>query len=102
ILGVVIASVSINIGMWLERYTVIVPSLTRPRLPYELGSYSPTWVEWSITAAFFAGFFLLYLIFAKLFPVISIWEIREAGEVEERPAEPERGWGTLWEGRQEG
>jgi len=102
ILGVVIASISINIGMWLERYTVVVPSLTRPRLPYELGAYSPTGVEWSITAAFFAGFFLLYLIFAKLFPVISIWEIKEAEEVEERPAEPERGWDILWEGRQEG
>src|SRR3989338_4659195 len=77
IAGLVIASISINIGMWLERFLVIVPTLTRPRLPYSQGLYYPTWVEWSITLACFAGLILLYLIFAKLFPVISIWEMQE-------------------------
>ena len=77
IVGLVIASISINIGMWLERFLVIVPTLTRPRLPYSQGLYYPTWVEWSITLACFAGLILLYLIFAKLFPVISIWEMQE-------------------------
>jgi molybdopterin-containing oxidoreductase family membrane subunit len=63
--------------MWLERYTVIVPSLARPRLPYEWGVYVPTWVEWSVTAACFAGLILLYALFAKLFPVVAIWELEE-------------------------
>ncbi|MFQ6016213.1 MAG: NrfD/PsrC family molybdoenzyme membrane anchor subunit [Anaerolineae bacterium] len=89
ITGIVIASVFINIGMWLERFTVVVPSLARPRMPYEWGVYNPTWVEWSITAAFFAGFFLLYVLFAKVFPVISVWEIKEAEEGA-REALPER------------
>ena len=80
ILGLVIASISINIGMWLERFLVIVPTLTRPRLPFSQGLYHPTWVEWSITLACFAGLILLYLIFAKLFPVISIWEMEESKE----------------------
>ena len=80
IAGLVIASISINIGMWLERFLVIVPTLTRPRLPYSQGLYYPTWVEWSITLACFAGVILLYLIFAKLFPVISIWEMEESKE----------------------
>lgn len=75
--GLVIASLSINLGMWLERFVVIVPSLTRPRLPQEFGIYYPTWVEWSITLAFFAGFILLYMLFSKLFPLISIWEFEE-------------------------
>ncbi|HSR33521.1 MAG TPA: NrfD/PsrC family molybdoenzyme membrane anchor subunit [Anaerolineae bacterium] len=78
IFGIVIACISINIGMWMERWTVIVPSLARPRLPYSWGTYSPTWIEWAIMAACFAGLLLLYTLFAKLFPVIAIWEIEEA------------------------
>lgn len=88
IFGVVVAGLSINLGMWLERYTVIVPSLSRPRLPYEWGAYSPTWIEWSITAACFAGFFLLYALFAKLFPVISIWELKEEAPEPSAAQEP--------------
>ncbi len=70
------------LGMWLERYTIVVPSLSRPRLPYEFGIYSPTWVEWSITAGCFAGLALFYVIFSKFFPIISIWELREGKEKE--------------------
>jgi len=80
ITGVVIASILLNIGMWLERYTIIIPSLTRPRLPYSPGFYIPTWVEGSVTASFFAGFILLYIIFAKVFPVVTVWEVREGRE----------------------
>lgn len=77
VFGVSVASISICIGMWLERFTVIVPSLARPRLPYTWGSYSPTWVEGALTAACFAGFILFYVLFSKLFPVVSIWELEE-------------------------
>jgi molybdopterin-containing oxidoreductase family membrane subunit len=80
ITGAVIASVGINIGMWVERYTVVVPSLTRPRLPYGIGTYSPTWEEWAITAGCFAFFALLYALFTKVFPVIAVWEVHEARE----------------------
>ncbi len=82
IAGTVFVSITINIGMWLERYTIIVPTLTRPRLPYEWGVYTPTWVEWSILAGCFALFALLYVLFSKLFPVISIWEVREGEHIE--------------------
>lgn len=82
IAGTVVASILINIGMWIERFTIVVPTLIHPRLPYELGQYGPTWVEWSITAAEFAALALLYVIFSKLFPIVSQWEISE-GEAEE-------------------
>jgi molybdopterin-containing oxidoreductase family membrane subunit len=83
------ASCAVLIGMWLERYIIVVPSLSYPRLPGGDGVYWPTWVEWGETAGSLALFALFYLLFTKLFPVISIWEIqegREAGlkEVEER------------------
>jgi molybdopterin-containing oxidoreductase family membrane subunit len=85
---VLTASLSVLVGMWLERFIIVVPSLSHPRLPFGEGLYWPTWVEWGETAGSFALFALFYLLFTKLFPVISIWEIREARggirEVEER------------------
>ena len=87
--GCVIASIAVTIGMWLERFTIVVPTLVNPRLPYERGIYMPSWVEWFIFAGCFAFFTLLYMLFTKLFPIVSIWEIREGrekslAEVEER------------------
>jgi molybdopterin-containing oxidoreductase family membrane subunit len=66
--------------MWLERLTIVVPSLANPRLPYARGLYMPSWVEWSMMAGFFAMFILLYMCFTKVFPIVSIWEIREGRE----------------------
>ncbi|MBI2457349.1 MAG: hypothetical protein HYV46_14575, partial [candidate division NC10 bacterium] len=73
-------------GMWLERYLIVVPTLANPRLPYARGLYFPTWVEWSITAGAFALFILLYMVFTKLFPIISIWEVREGRDLGIREA----------------
>jgi molybdopterin-containing oxidoreductase family membrane subunit len=78
--GIVVASASVVVGMWLERYLIVVPTLANPRLPYARGFYAPTWVEVSITAGAVAFFMLLYMIFTKLFPIISIWEVREGRE----------------------
>ncbi|MBI3001288.1 MAG: polysulfide reductase NrfD [Deltaproteobacteria bacterium] len=80
ITGTVIASASVTIGMWLERFTIVVPTLVNPRLPWQRGLYFPTWIEWSLMAAFFAAFILLYMVFTKLFPIVSIWEVREGRE----------------------
>ena len=79
-LGTLIASASIIIGMWLERYVIVVPTLTNPRVPNEAASYFPTWVEWSILAGCVSAFILLYMLFTKVFPIVSIWEIREGRE----------------------
>jgi len=77
----VAASALILVAMWLERFTIVVPTGTRPMLEgYPWGIYHPTWVEWSLTAASLAGMGLLYVLFSKLFPIISIWEVEEARE----------------------
>ncbi len=75
--GILIASIAVVIGMWLERLIIVVPSLANPRLPYPTGIYIPTLTEWSLFAGGVAVFILGYLVFAKLFPLISIWEIQE-------------------------
>jgi molybdopterin-containing oxidoreductase family membrane subunit len=82
--GVVVASISVEVGMWLERFLIVVPSLSQPRLPLTAASYTPTWVEWSLFAAFLSMFILLYAVFTKLFPIVSIWEIHEGREASVR------------------
>jgi Ni/Fe-hydrogenase subunit HybB-like protein len=76
--GTLIASIAVNIGMWLERFTIVVPSLSNPRAAIHTFLYIPSWVEWSLMAGCFAAFALLYMGFSKLFPLISIWELQEA------------------------
>ncbi len=84
IVGTTIAGISVNIGMWLERFLIIVPTLTRPRMPIGVGHYAPTWVEWSIMAGSAAAILLLYLLYTKFFPIVSIWELEEEEERERK------------------
>ena len=74
--GCVIASCAVLAGMWLERFLIIVPSLGYKYLPYSWGSYSPTMVEIVITVSTFAAMVLLYALFSKFVPMISIWELK--------------------------
>ncbi len=83
ITGCVIASVGIVVGMWLERFLIIVPSLGHKFLPYSWGTYSPRPVEIAITVATFAAMALLYTLFAKFVPIISIWEMRAGAHTQE-------------------
>ncbi|MBI2288517.1 MAG: polysulfide reductase NrfD, partial [Chloroflexi bacterium] len=79
---IVTAAVLINVGMWIKRFVILVPSLQVPLMPFEFGAYAPTWVEWSITAGAFAAFMLIFALFAKFLPVLSIWEVAEQAETE--------------------
>jgi Ni/Fe-hydrogenase subunit HybB-like protein len=76
ITGTVIASSLIVVGMWLERFLIIVPSLAMKNLPYSWGFYRPQPVEIMITIATFAAMAFLYLLFSKFVPIISIWELK--------------------------
>jgi molybdopterin-containing oxidoreductase family membrane subunit len=78
---IVTASVLALIGAWVKRYLIMVPTMQTPFIPAEAAGspvvYFPTWVEWSITAGATAFFVLLYIGFAKIFPILSITEIAE-------------------------
>ena len=79
--GLLVAGFAVVIGMWLERFNIVVPTSVNPRWEMEtLGQYLPSWVELSILAGTFAGFILLYMVATKFFPIISIWEIKEGRE----------------------
>jgi Ni/Fe-hydrogenase subunit HybB-like protein len=72
ILGIVV-----NVGMWLERFNIVVTSLSHNRIPFDWSVYRPTPVELGITAGSFGWFFLWFLIFLKLLPAVSIAELKE-------------------------
>jgi molybdopterin-containing oxidoreductase family membrane subunit len=80
--GTFIASLSIVIGMWIERFTIVAPSLTRPSLGFEHAIYAPTITEVAITAGSVAFFAILFLLFFKVFPAISVWEVEEGEEIQ--------------------
>lgn len=83
--GTVIASIGVVIGMWLERFLIIVPSLSHKYMPYSWGSYRPSPTEITITVGTFAGMTLLYVLFAKFIPIISIWELKLGDHKTEEP-----------------
>jgi len=78
--GIVAASVLVNVGMWIKRYVITVPSLALPQIPEGWAAYAPTWIEISIVAATFAGFAFLVGLMAKAVPLIPTWELAEQME----------------------
>lgn len=85
---IVLASVLVNIGMWIKRFVIVVPSLALPLMPSDWGVYTPTWVELAISAASLGGFALLFTLLTKFFPIVSVWEMREGWEKEQAQAAP--------------
>ena len=69
--------ISVEIGMWLERFIIIVTSLAHDYLPYAWGIYKPTLVDSFIVIGSFAWFFFLFMVFSKTLPVVSMWEVKE-------------------------
>jgi molybdopterin-containing oxidoreductase family membrane subunit len=77
----VVITLLINVGMWEERYLIVVTSLMRNNLSYEWGTYAPHWPELVITAMTFAMFALLYVVVSKLLPMVSLWEVKHGWRV---------------------
>lgn len=77
ILYLFILSLFVNVGMWLERFVIIVSSLAKDFDPYNWGVYVPKWPEVAITLGSFGMFFMFFLLFTKALPVLAITEIKE-------------------------
>jgi molybdopterin-containing oxidoreductase family membrane subunit len=69
-------SIVINVGMWLERFVIIVTSLHRDFLPSSWGMYSPTFWDWSTFLGTIGLFLTLLFLFIRFLPMIAIFEMR--------------------------
>lgn len=78
-----VISILVNIGMWLERFVIIITSLAREYDPYSWGNFVPSLLSVGIILGTFGMFFMLFLLFIKVLPVLSITEIKEVEEAAE-------------------
>src|SRR5437899_2357565 len=89
VIALFVVSIFVNIGMWFERFVIIVVSLAgEPFERFANAAYNPTWADWGIMAGSFGWFFMWFLLFVKNFPAVSISEVKEV-----LPA-PQRGRGV--------
>jgi molybdopterin-containing oxidoreductase family membrane subunit len=72
-----ILSIFINIGMWFERFVIVIPSLSHEYEPWQWTTYAPTWVDYAILAGSFGWFSMWFLLFIKQLPVVAIAEVKE-------------------------
>ncbi|MDI1354512.1 MAG: polysulfide reductase NrfD [bacterium] len=87
---IALASTFMVLALWIKRYLIIVPTLESPLLPMqdtrmEYVKYSATWVEWALTLAGVATFFLFFTIMSKIVPIVPISEF---GDKEKNPEAP--------------
>lgn len=86
--SIIVAATLAVAGMWVKRFLIIVPTLRQAVLPSATLSYSPTWVEVSITLGALAAIPLLLILIFRIFPVISVYEMEEVA-AKDRDSEPE-------------
>jgi Ni/Fe-hydrogenase subunit HybB-like protein len=72
-----ILSIFINIGMWYERFVIVVPSLSHEFEPWQWTNYMPSWIDVSFIIGSFGWFFMWFLLFVRQLPVMAIMEIKE-------------------------
>ncbi|HTM06822.1 MAG TPA: NrfD/PsrC family molybdoenzyme membrane anchor subunit [Verrucomicrobiae bacterium] len=75
-LALFIIAICVNIGMWLERYVIVVVSLARDFLPSSWGMYSGTMWDYAVFTGTIGLFLTLMFVFVRLLPMISIFEMR--------------------------
>jgi molybdopterin-containing oxidoreductase family membrane subunit len=79
--GIVTAAALVVAGMWLKRMLIVVPAVTHPLIEGPWGTLQVTWVAAGLTIGAAAAIPLLLMLFVKLFPLLSIYELEElAGE----------------------
>jgi molybdopterin-containing oxidoreductase family membrane subunit len=72
-----IISLLVNVGMWMERFVIIIGSVAHGFLPHAWGLYAPSMIEYGILLGSFCLFFFLFVLFVKHLPSISMTEMKE-------------------------
>ena len=82
ILGMFIISILVNVGMWFERYVIVVTSLHRDFLPANWGSFNMTFYDFGALIGSFGMFLTLFLLYMRTLPAISIAEVKPVAQKE--------------------
>jgi molybdopterin-containing oxidoreductase family membrane subunit len=82
-----VLSLLVNVGMWFERFVIIVTSLHRDFLPSSWWSYRPTIIEVGILVGSFGLFFTLFLVFIRVLPMVAMWEVKGVAVAASRAGE---------------
>ncbi len=69
-------AVLVNVGMWFERFVIIITSLVRDNVPSSWGAFVPTWVDYAMLVGSFGLFFTFFLLFCRFGPVVAIAEVK--------------------------
>lgn len=72
-----VVSLVLNLGMWLERWMIVSPTLSTSYAPWQWSVMWPSMVQWGIVLGSFGWFGMLFLIFVKIFPSVSMYEVKE-------------------------
>jgi Ni/Fe-hydrogenase subunit HybB-like protein len=72
-----VAAVLVNVGMWCERFIIIVTSLHKDYLPSSWEIYKPTWVDWGLFIGTIGFFCTAFLLFLKFLPAVAVSEVKE-------------------------
>jgi Ni/Fe-hydrogenase subunit HybB-like protein len=73
---VMVVAMCVNVGMWFERFVIVITSLQRDFLPSSWGHYSPTWVDLGMLAGSFGLFFTMFLLFCRFLPMVAMAEVK--------------------------
>ena len=73
---ILVVGVLVNIGMWFERFVIVITSLSRDFLPSSWGYYKPTFWDFSLLAGSFGLFFTLFLLFCRYLPMVAMSEVK--------------------------
>jgi molybdopterin-containing oxidoreductase family membrane subunit len=76
-IALMLITLGINVGMFLERYIIVTGFLRRNHLPFNWGDYAPSVVEIAIIGGSLCVFLLFYALLSRLVPLIPVWEVRE-------------------------
>ncbi len=72
-----VISLVVNVGMWYERFVIIITSVARDFMPHNWGLFAPSLVEYGIMIGAFSLFFFLFCLFVKHMPAVSMTEVKE-------------------------
>ena len=93
---IMVVAMAVNVGMWFERFVIIVTSLSRDFLPSSWGSFTPSWVDLLTLLGSFGLFLTLFLLFIRFLPMLAMAEVKSVMPAGGLEVGKHHGHGQYW------